>query len=159
MTRTHQYQVSTEWTGAGSAGTTHYRAYERAHASRVPGRPELLGSSDPAFRGDSSRWNPELLLVAALSQCHLLQYLHLCAVNGVTVVAYQDDASGTMEEDGEGGGKFTGVELRPIVTVAMPDMVDRAEDLHHEAATKCFVASSVNFPVTHGPRIQVRDRQ
>lgn len=157
MSRSHRYQVWTEWTGAGSAGTTNYRAYERSHVSRVPGRPELLGSSDPAFRGDSNRWNPELLLVAALSQCHLLQYLHLCAVNGVTVVAYQDDASGAMEEDGEGGGRFTGVELRPVVTVASPDMVDRAEDLHHEAAAKCFVASSVNFPVTHSPRIQVRD--
>lgn len=159
MTRAHQYQVSTEWTGAGSAGTTNYRAYERSHVSRVAGRPELLGSSDSAFRGDSSRWNPELLLVAALSQCHLLQYLHLCAVNGVTVLAYQDDASGTMEEDGEGGGRFTGVQLRPVVTVASPDTVDRAEDLHHEAAAKCFVASSVNFPVTHSPRIQVRNPQ
>jgi organic hydroperoxide reductase OsmC/OhrA len=157
MTRTHQYQVSTEWTGAGSAGTINYRAYERAHVSRVPGRPELLVSSDPAFRGDSSRWNPELLLVAALSQCHLLQYLHLCAVNGVTVVAYQDDASGAMAEDGKGGGRFTGVELCPVVVVASPDMVDRAEDLHHEAAAKCFIASSVNFPVTHSPRIQVSD--
>lgn len=159
MTRAHQYQVSTEWTGAGSAGTTSYRAYERSHVSRVLGRPELLMSSDPAFRGDSDRWNPELLLVAALSQCHLLQYLHLCAVNGVTVVDYQDDASGTMEEDGAGGGRFTGVELRPVVTVASPEMVDRAGNLHHEASAKCFVASSVNFPVTHSPQIRVKDPQ
>ena len=107
MARNHSYQCSTKWTGAGSAGTANYRSYDRSHVSGVPGRPDLLGSSDPAFRGDPSRWNPELLLVAALSQCHLLQYLHLCAVNGVTVVAYRDDASGTMEEDGEGGGKFT----------------------------------------------------
>lgn len=157
MTRTHQYQVSTEWTGAGSTGTINYQAYGRSHVSQAAGRPELLGSSDPAFRGDSSRWNPELLLVAALSQCHLLQYLHLCAVNGVTVVAYQDDASGVMAEDGEGGGRFTGVELRPIVTVASPDMVARAEDLHHEAGSKCFIATSVNFSVTHSPLIHVRD--
>lgn len=159
VTQHHQYRVSTEWTGAGTTGTINYRAYGRSHVSRVPGRPALLGSSDPAFRGDSGRWNPELLLVATLSQCHLLQYLHLCAVNGVTVVAYQDDTSGAMAEDGEGGGRFTGVELRPIVTVASPDMVERAEELHHEAAAKCFIASSVNFPVTHSPRIHVRDPQ
>jgi organic hydroperoxide reductase OsmC/OhrA len=157
MARSHSYQCSTEWTGAGSAGTANYRSYDRSYVSRVPGRPELLGSSDPAFRGDPSRWNPELLLVAVLSQCHLLQYLHLCAVNGVTVLAYQDDSSGTMAEDGEGGGRFTAVELRPLVTVASSDMVERAEELHHEASAKCFIASSVNFPVTHNPRILARD--
>lgn len=157
MASTHLYECATEWTGAGSTGTINYRAYDRAHISHAAGRPDLFGSSDAAFRGDSSRWNPELLLVAALSQCHLLQYLHLCAVGGVTVLAYRDEASGAMEEDGAGGGTFTGVELRPVVTVASPDMVDRADALHHEAAEKCFIASSVNFPVTHSPRIQVSE--
>lgn len=114
-----------------------------------------MASSDPSFRGDSGRWNPELLLVAALSECHLLQYLHLCAVNGVTVVAYRDEAVGTMEEDGAGGGRFTGVELRPVVTVRSAEMVPRAHALHHEATAKCFIASSVAFQVSHHPEIRV----
>ena len=155
MPQTHLYECSVEWTGAGSAGTADYRSYERSHVTRGAGRPELLGSSDPAFRGDSTRWNPELLLVAALSQCHLLQYLHLCAVNGVTVVAYRDEAVGAMEEDGVGGGRFSGVELRPVVTVASEEMVPRALELHDEASAKCFIASSVAFEVSHEAEIRV----
>jgi organic hydroperoxide reductase OsmC/OhrA len=157
MARSHQYETLTEWTGAAGVGTVSYRAYERSYVTRAEGRPDLPGSSDPAFRGDPSRWNPELLLVAALSQCHLLQYLHLCAVNGVTVLAYEDRASGTMAEDGNGGGSFTGVELYPLVTVASADMVGSAEALHDEAAAKCFIASSVDFPVIHHPEIRVAE--
>ncbi|WP_040833424.1 OsmC family protein [Nocardia brevicatena] len=152
---THHYECSTEWTGARGNGTVDYRSYDREYVSRVLGRPDLVGSSDPAFRGDPTRWNPELLLVAALGQCHLLWYLHLCAVNGVTVLGYRDDARGTMTENGVGGGRFTNVELRPVVTVASGDMVDRARELHAEAAARCFIASSVNFPVTHAPTIEV----
>lgn len=132
-----------------------YRSYDRAYVSRVPGRPDLPGSADPAFRGDPARWNPELLLLASLSQCHLLWYLHLCAVGGVTVLEYRDDAVATMAEDSDGGGRFTAAELRPVVTVASAEMVDRARELHGVAHTRCFIAASVNFPVTHSPRIEV----
>lgn len=155
MTRTHHYECRTDWTGAGTTGTVDYRFYERSFVTRAPGRPDLHGSSDPAFRGDDSRWNPELLLIAALSQCHLLWYLHLCAVNGVTVLGYHDDAQATMAETAGGGGHFTAAELRPVVTVASADMIDRAHELHGEAAAKCFIAASVNFPVTHSPQVQV----
>ncbi|WP_280401815.1 OsmC family protein [Nocardia carnea] len=158
MTRTHHYECRTDWTGAGATGTADYRSYERSYVTRAPGLPELHGSSDPAFRGDDTRWNPELLLVAALSQCHLLWCLHLCAVNGVTVLGYHDDARATMAETGDGGGHFTGAELRPIVTVATADMVERARALHHDAAAKCFIAASVNFPVTHTPQVTVAGR-
>ncbi|MEV0366648.1 OsmC family protein [Nocardia fusca] len=153
--KTHHYECRTEWTGAGERGTVDYRSYDRAHVSRAPGRPDLPGSADPAFRGDASRWNPELLLLASLSQCHLLWYLHLCATGGVTVLDYRDDAVGTMAEDSDGGGRFTGVELRPVVTVAAAEMADRARELHRAAHAKCFIAASVNFPVTHSPRIEV----
>ncbi|WP_051133472.1 OsmC family protein [Nocardia paucivorans] len=151
----HHYECSTEWTGARDHGTIDYRSYDRAYVSRAPGRPDLVGSSDPAFRGDPSRWNPELLLVAALAQCHLLWYLHLCAVDGVTVLGYRDDTRATMTENGDDGGRFTQVELRPVVTVASDEMVDRARELHAEAAARCFIAASVNFPVTHTPTIEV----
>lgn len=157
MERTHTYRTSTEWTGAAGVGTVAYRAYGRSHVTRAEGRPDLPGSSDPVFRGDASRWNPELLLVAALSQCHLLQYLHLCASRGVTVLAYEDNASGTMVEDGVGGGRFTRVELSPVVRVASDEMVDLAAALHSEAAARCFIASSVDFPVTHRPLVEVAE--
>jgi organic hydroperoxide reductase OsmC/OhrA len=115
------------------------------------GRPELAGSSDPAFRGDKTRWNPELELVAALSQCHMLSYLHVCATAGVVVTAYEDAPYGLMAETADGGGHFTEVVLRPRVTVQAADMAGAARELHAQASAKCFIAGSVNFPVRHEP--------
>lgn len=115
----------------------------------------IAGSSDPAFRGDPGRWNPEQLLTASLAQCHLLWYLHLCAAAGVVVTAYTDDASGTMVEDADGGGRFTEVILRPRVLVAAPGMAGQAAALHRAAHEKCFIAASVAFPVRHEPTIMV----
>ncbi len=150
MARTHAYAITTTWTGNRGEGTSSYRAYGRDHDLDAAGRPTLAASSDPAFRGEADRWNPELLLVAALSDCHLLAYLHLCAVNGVVVTGYRDEATGTMEEV-SGGGRFTEVVLRPIVTVADESMIGRANALHHDAHASCFIASSVNFPVRTEP--------
>jgi organic hydroperoxide reductase OsmC/OhrA len=113
----------------------------------------IPGSSDPAFRGDAARWNPEELLVAALSACHKLSYLHLCAVAGVVVVAYVDQAEGVMEETADGAGSFQQVILRPKVTVAAGSDMVKARELHDAAHAKCFIARSVNFPVQHEPEI------
>jgi|SRR5579875_344785 len=115
----------------------------------------IAGSSDPAFRGDPGRWNPEQLLTASLAQCHMLWYLHLCAAAGVVVTAYTDDASGTLVETADGSGRFTGVTLRPRVLVAAPDMAGQAAALHGAAHEKCFVAASVAFPVRHEPVIML----
>jgi organic hydroperoxide reductase OsmC/OhrA len=151
----HRYDTTTTWTGDRGEGTAGYRSYDRAHETTASGRPPIVSSSDPAFRGDPQRWNPELLLVAALSQCHMLSYLHRCAVDGVIVMSYVDAASGSMVETPEGGGRFEEVVLRPVVTVAAQDMVQRAHELHEQAAELCFIASSVNFPVHHEPEIMV----
>lgn len=155
MSRNHRYEISCKWTGAGQRGTVDYRAYQRSYETSSPGRPTLAGSSDPAFRGDAERWNPEVLLVASLSQCHLLTYLHRCAVSEVTVTSYTDDAEGTMVEGDDGGGHFERVVLRPVVSVEEAGMLKRARALHEEAAARCFIASSVNFPVHHEPRVIV----
>jgi organic hydroperoxide reductase OsmC/OhrA len=157
MGHTHEYATRTEWTGNTGSGTARYDAYVRRHTTSAAGRPDLPASSDPAFRGDADRWNPELLLVAALSQCHMLSYLHRCALGGVTVMAYVDDAVGTMREDGRGGGRFEAVTLRPVVTVAAAAMADRAQALHAEAAARCFIAASVDFPVGHEPAVVVAE--
>lgn len=153
MARTHSYGVSVSWTGNRGTGTSDYRAYGRDHVVSADGPPPIPASSDPLFRGDQDRWNPELELVAALSQCHMLWYLHLCAVAGVTVTRYQDSATGAMREDDDGGGRFSEVTLRPQVTVATADMIEAAVSLHHDANAKCFIANSVNFPVHHEPAV------
>jgi organic hydroperoxide reductase OsmC/OhrA len=155
MQRTHHYQVEVAWTGNRGQGTTGYRAYDRTLEVRARGKPLIPGSSDPAFRGEPERWNPEDLLVASLSQCHMLWYLHLAAVAGVAVVAYHDSAEGTMLEGDDGGGRFTEVMLRPAVTVASAEMADKADSLHARAHELCFVANSVNFPVRHQPTTTV----
>ena len=151
----HRYSVRTTWTGNRGTGTSGYRDYDRAVTLRIDGKPELLASSDKPFRGDPSRWNPEDLLLAALSECHLLSYLHACVQAGVVVVGYEDDASGLMVEDGRGGGAFREVVLRPRVTVAEESMVDAATAAHAQAHEWCFIANSVNFPVRHEPVIEV----
>lgn len=151
----HRYSVRTEWTGDRGSGTSGYRDYDRSVTIRVEGKPDLLASSDKPFRGDASRWNPEDLLVAALSECHLLSYLHACVGAGVVVLAYEDDATGLMVEDGRGGGAFREVVLRPQVTVADASMVDAARAAHAQANEWCFIANSVSFPVRHEPGIRV----
>ncbi len=145
----HRYSVEIVWTGNQGTGTSAYRAYSRDHTVTAAGRPDIAGSSDPQFRGDPQRWNPEQLLVAALSQCHMLWYLHLCADAGIIVTAYRDTPEGLMDDE-----RFTSVVLRPQVSVADASMVAKAEQLHHPAHEKCFIANSVNFPVSHQPTVQ-----
>ncbi|MCF8149240.1 MAG: OsmC family protein [Burkholderiaceae bacterium] len=151
----HRYTTRTEWTGNLGEGTTNYRAYSRDHLISAAGRPDLPGSSDPAFRGDASRWNPEDLLVGSVSSCHMLWYLHLCAQAKITVLAYHDDATGVMEEDEGGGGRFTQIVLRPVASLAAGADTARATALHEEAHQLCFIANSVNFPVVIEPTVRV----
>jgi organic hydroperoxide reductase OsmC/OhrA len=151
--RAHQYVTTVTWTGDDGAGTADYRAYRRDHLIEAAGKPPLPGSSDPAFRGDPGRYNPEELLVASLSACHMLWYLHLCAVNGVVVTAYQDRATGTMAERPDGSGSFTSVVLAPRVEITPESDPARAMALHADAHRMCFVANSVSFPVSHRPEL------
>ncbi|WP_052852487.1 OsmC family protein [Streptomyces avicenniae] len=157
-TRQHGYEVTVRWTGAASGGTTAYKTYARDTEAAAEGKTVALpGSADPAFLGDATRWNPEELLVASLSQCHMLSYLALCSLRKIVVTGYEDAASGTMEETG-GAGAFTEVLLRPVVTVAEAGMVEAATALHGPASDSCFIAASVNFPVRHEPTVRVAAR-
>lgn len=151
----HHYSMHVNWTGNEGQGTKSYRSYRRDHTITAEGKPPLLASSDPAFRGDPARYNPEDLLVASLSACHMLSYLHLCAVNRIVVLSYEDSASGAMRENDDGSGLFVSVELRPVVKISSDSDAAKAENLHHEAHSKCFIANSVNFPVEVKPRISV----
>ncbi|GAB2673343.1 OsmC family protein [Saccharopolyspora gloriosae] len=155
MPNTHAYTATVTWTGNTGGGTTSYRDFSRDHVVEVAGKPRVEASADPAFRGDPARLNPEDLLVASLSECHLLTYLSLCSNSGVVVLSYQDEVRGTMAESVGGGGRFTEVVLRPKVTVADESMLAKAERLHELAHRNCFIANSVNFPVRHEPQITV----
>ena len=156
MSKTHRYVVTVKWTGNTGSGTSNYRSYDRRYEiSTDSPKPAIPGSSDPAFRGDPTRWNPEELLVASLSACHKLWYLHLCATSGVVVVDYVDHAEGFMEEADDGSGHFQRVILRPEVTITENSDMAKARELHAAAHAKCFIANSVNFPVEHEPHIKI----
>jgi organic hydroperoxide reductase OsmC/OhrA len=151
--KTHRYTTRVTWTGNRGTGTSDYRAYDRDHEIAAGDKPVIPGSSDPAFRGDAARWNPEELLVAAVSACHKLWYLHLCATARIAVLSYVDEAEGEMEETPDGGGRFTRVTLRPRIAVARGADLAKAQALHAQAHALCFIANSVNFPVSHEAEI------
>lgn len=154
MSQQHDYRAHIVWTGAARGPTTSYDSYSREYRVEIAGKPPLAGSADKTFRGDPALHNPEDLLVVALSTCHMLSYLALCARARIPVVSYEDAASGTMVLQG-GGGRFTEVVLRPRVVVAAGVDPDKARRLHDEAHHVCFIANSVNFPVRHEAEVMI----
>ncbi len=153
MANEHRYTATVTWTGNLGQGTRAYKGYARHYDITCPGKPTIRGSADPAYLGDSERHNPEDLLVAALSACHMLWYLHLCAVHKVAVTAYRDVADGVMRANPDGSAEFAKVTLRPQVTIAADSCAETAMRLHERANAMCFIARSVNFPVEHVPEI------
>jgi organic hydroperoxide reductase OsmC/OhrA len=159
MNKLHNYNLKIKWTGNRGSGTSAYRAYDRDHVIQSEGKTEIECSSDPLFLGDKTRYNPEELLVASLSSCHMLWYLHLCSEAGVIVTDYFDDAVGAMAETANGGGHFDEVVLYPTVTVAEESMIAKAKELHKRANELCFIANSVNFPVRHRSTCVVKEAE
>lgn len=153
----HTYKSTVQWTGNQGEGTSHYAAYSRNHHISIENKITIEGSSDPAFRGDNAKHNPEDFFLSSISACHMLWYLHLCAQAGVIVLDYMDTAEGKMLESENGKGQFIEVQLHPIVTVTKESMVEQAKHLHHEANAFCFIANSLNFPVQHRPIIRVEN--
>lgn len=151
----HNYKLTVKWTGNNGTGTSSYRAYERSHDILVDGKIAIKGSSDPVFHGDKTVHNPEDLLLASLSACHMMSYLHVCVKNGVVVTDYIDNATGKMILNDNGSGHFTEVTLNPIVTVSESSMLEKANELHKLASELCFIANSVNFPVRHIPSSKI----
>jgi organic hydroperoxide reductase OsmC/OhrA len=151
MNKQHQYNVSLLWTGNTGSGTSSYKSYERSHTITAAEKKDIFASSDPSFRGDKTKYNPEELLVASIVSCHMLWYLHLCAEAGVIVTNYTDNAVGIMQETANGSGYFSQVTLYPEVTVKDASMIEKANSLHAKANEYCFVANSVKFPVHHNP--------
>jgi organic hydroperoxide reductase OsmC/OhrA len=155
--RIHHYEVRVAWTGNTGSGTSAYTSYSREHDISAPQKAPISGSSDPAFRGDRTRYNPEELLIASASACHMLSYLHLCAVNGVVVLSYEDRPTGEMEEVVGGPGAFVRVDLHPSVVIDAASDASRAEALHEQAHQSCFIANSLKVPVIIHPAIETLD--
>lgn len=147
--KSHHYQIAITWTGNTGNGTSSPRAYSRDHEVRVTGLEPIAASSDPAFRGNPARWNPEQLYLASIAQCHMLWYLGLAAAAGIVVTAYEDNPTGTMIEEPDGAGQFDSVMLRPIVTISPTSDVKLAEEIHHRVGQYCFIARSINTPIHH----------
>ena len=149
--KAHRYAGTTIWTGAG-AGMRGYDDYSREWSFAQSGKPLVRGSADVPFRGDATLTNPEDLLLCALSTCHMLSWLALCARAGIAVQSYRDDATGTMSFHA-GKMRFTDVLLRPVARLGAGDPM-QAIELHAAAHASCFIASSVNFDVRHEARIE-----
>jgi len=154
MNKIHKFDAQVEWQGNTGQGTLNYKAYKRNYTILAKNKPKIEGSSDPVFLGDGTKYNPEELLIASASSCHMLWYLHLCAVSGVIVTDYKDEAEGTMTEEANGSGRFTEIMLHPVVTVKEKSMIEKALELHGKAGQMCFIANSCNFPINHKPTVK-----
>jgi organic hydroperoxide reductase OsmC/OhrA len=155
--KNHYYKVDIKWTGNSGKGTSNYTAYERSHTISVNEKDFIYGSSDPDFRGDKTKYNPEELFVASLSTCHMLWFLHLCSDEKIIVIDYTDNATGIMQETPDGGGRFIEVTLHPNVVVSNASMIEKAYKLHHAANKLCFIANSCNFPIHHKPTCKTQN--
>lgn len=155
MAHEHNYKLTAVWTGNKGVGTKNVRTYDRSHTVTIQGKPELFLTTDNAAVGDKTKLNPEDLLVTAISSCHMLSYLYVCAMEGIVVTSYIDQATGIMIEKENGGGSFKEVTLNPVFSVAAESMVEKALDLHHKAHEICYIANSVNFEVKCNPTCKV----
>ncbi|MBT2621176.1 OsmC family protein [Chryseobacterium sp. ISL-6] len=152
----HHYTATIQWTGNKGTGTSNYRSYERSHTISIANKTIIEGSSDPAFRGDKTKHNPEDMLLSSISSCHMLWYLHFCSEAGIIVTDYMDNATGIMEETANGSGRFKEVILNPAVIITAESMIEKAKQLHEKAHEFCFIANSVNFEVKHVPTVSVK---
>jgi organic hydroperoxide reductase OsmC/OhrA len=151
MSKEHQYKTNLVWTGNKGSGTMDYRSYDRDFVVSIENKPQIAGSSDSAFMGDKTKYNPEDLLLSSISSCHMLWYLHLCAKHEIVVLDYTDNAIGIMIENADGSGLFKEVTLQPEVLISKKDQIELANSLHKDANKMCFIANSLNFPIKHEP--------
>jgi organic hydroperoxide reductase OsmC/OhrA len=144
----HKYKTLLHWSAEDGEGTKSYKSFARTHTitaktKRGEDKPAIVATS--AFHS-LDHYNPDEMLLASLSSCHMLWYLHLCSEHGVVVIDYRDEAELVLRLDAKGEGSVESATLRPRVTISSGD-AEAAKRLHRDAHSKCFVAKSVNFPV------------
>lgn len=148
QSREHEYASRIIWTGNTGEGNRTYRGYMRTWDLSAPGKPTVACSNDPLLGGDASKYNPEDMLLSALSACHMLWYLHLASDAGVVVHGYQDDPVGIGETSPDGAGRFIRAVLRPTIELEEGCDTARADRIHDEIHKFCFIARSVSFPIS-----------
>jgi organic hydroperoxide reductase OsmC/OhrA len=146
MTNKYYYTLELKW--LGNENGTHHRT-DRFYEISIDEKAKLKGSADKPFFGDPTLYNPEDLLLSALSACHMMSYLYLCRKQGIKISSYQDNAQGILKLDDEGIGRFESVILRPQVVLADSSQIDEAFQLHTQAGKLCFIANSVNFDISY----------
>lgn len=153
MSKQHDFISKVVWTGNRGEGTKSYNGYDRTWDMAVDGKEVVHCSNDPLLGGDPSKYNPEDILISALSSCHMLWYLHLCSNAKVTVLSYEDNAVGIGESEPSGKGRFIKAILKPTIIITHDSDADKALQLHDEIHQYCFIARSVNFEVEYEPTI------
>lgn len=152
----HRFACHTVWRGE-MAEPVDPKSWRRDHVVEMAGKPPLEGSSSSAFFGDDAKHNPEDLLVAALSSCHMLSFLSASARARLRIVAYEDRAEAVLSQQGA-NFRFTEAKLRPRITVAREEDLPKAREMNELARKICFVANAVNFPVRDEPEFLVAGR-
>ena len=152
----HEYVSSIRWTGNRGPGNKEYRGYDRTWDIVTPGKPVINCSNDPMLGGNPALPNPEDLLLSCLSSCHMLWYLHLACTSGVVVLGYEDSSLGIGETEKSGAGRFVSAVLRPKILLAPGSDPQVADAIHHRIHEYCFIARSVNFPVTYAATYEIQ---
>ncbi|MGJ5642123.1 OsmC family protein [Formosa sp. S-31] len=153
MEATFTFKLKNSWSleeaqrqkASGGALKTHQVFLEKGKRLEI--------SAEKRFKGDGSKFNPEELLLAALSSCHFMSYLYVCELAGIIVVNYSDCPEGILELHNDGSGAFSKVILKPEVTIENPKDVETAKALHKKAGDLCFIANSCVFPIEYYPEV------
>jgi organic hydroperoxide reductase OsmC/OhrA len=148
----NKFNVGLTWLSQNKNFT--YNEYSREYTIHAEGKPELIGTAAPEYKGSHEHYNPEDMLIASLSACHMLSYLALAANSKIQVLSYQDQAEGSLIKDGM-SMKFNEVILKPHVVISQDSDQEKALSLHDKAHHICFIANSVNFSVLIQPQIAI----
>lgn len=149
-----QFKVQAKWSANDALDVS---VNGKTHHVFIDKKTPLTISAAKMFKGDETKYNPEDLLLSALSSCHMMSYFYVCAQNGIELIDYSDEAIGILELNPDGSGAFTSVALHPVVTVLKEGMIEKALDLHNEAHRLCFIANSCKFPIKHSAVIHPLD--
>jgi organic hydroperoxide reductase OsmC/OhrA len=149
MKKQFRFEVSTQWKKGDYKNA-------KTHLSKIAGKPDLNISAAGEFKGQEDQYNPEDLLLSALSSCHMMSYFYVCQQQGIDIVDYKDNAIGTLELRPDFSGGFTKVQLNPVVTISNPSQERQSIDLHKKAHELCFIANSVNFEISIVPIVAIK---
>ena len=149
------FKASLAWQPMGKKFS--YKEYSRFYLVRSEGKADFMATAAPEYFGSKYHYNPEDMLVVALSACHMLTYLAFAANSKIEVLSYEDDASGTLAEEGK-VVKFKEVILRPKIKITAASDKNKAAELHDKAHHGCFIANSVNFAVKVEPVFEVGEK-